>query len=178
MLVREGSDSYRPIFIEDIFAANKTASGYFANWVSDSLRVVSGEIVRYIHEGWDSKWENEEFIAVEDGIVKKRVCKNNRMVSPGIDDMNLKLLLDSLDLGEIPRKMVLQVRYSDFDAEGNPVSCRIIVNRGSGDSANDDRIVTAIEEFMLKSRSLPVYYIDDEYTSYPYIISVSPSSKD
>lgn len=30
----------RAIFIDDIFATNKTKSGYFANWVSGSLRVV------------------------------------------------------------------------------------------------------------------------------------------
>lgn len=178
VLVCKGSDSYKPIFIDDIFAANKTTSGYFANWISDSLRVVSGDIIHYNHMGWESKWENEEFITVEDGIVKKRVCKNNRLVNKGIEETRFRALLDSLELGEIPRKMILQVSYSDFETEGNPTSCRIEVCRGSGETATDNRVVTAIEKFLLTSKALPIYYIDDKYTTHPYIIPIVPSRKD
>ncbi|MDE6267200.1 MAG: hypothetical protein K2M07_07625 [Muribaculaceae bacterium] len=81
VLVMDGSDNFRPIDIDDIYAPKQTPSGYFADWVNDSLRVVSGEIVNYIHMGWASQWENEEFITVENGIVKKRVCKNHRQVN-------------------------------------------------------------------------------------------------
>lgn len=179
VLVRGGSDNYRPIFVDDIFATNKTASGYFANWVSDSLRVVSGDIINYIHMAWESKWASEEFISVENGIVKKRVCKNNRLVNKGIiDELKFRSLLDSLELGEIPRRIILKVNYSNFDTEGNPTNCSIIVYRGSGDAATDNRVVTAIEKFMLTSKSLPIYYIDDKYTSYPYTIPIGPSRKD
>lgn len=178
VLVEKGYDNYSPIFIDDIFAANKTASGYFANWVSDTLRVVSGEIVRYVHMGWESKWENEEFIYVENGIVKKRVCKNNRLVNKEIGEEKLKALLDSLELGEIPRRITLQVSYSDFDNEGNPTSCKIVVIRGSGDAATDNRVVAEIEKLMLTSKPLPIYFIDDKYVSDTYRIPINPSGKD
>lgn len=178
VLVSDGSDNYRPIVIDDIFSTTKTDSGYFANWASDSLRVVSGEIINYIHMGWESKWENEELIAVENGIVKKRVCKNNRLVNKGRGESELKSLLDSLDLGEIPQRMILQVSYSNFDTEGNPTGCRIKVAKSCGDTATDKRVVTAIEKFMLTSKSLPIYYIDNKYTTTTYTVSLGPFRKD
>lgn len=178
VLVIEGSNQYRPISIDDIYAQKRTASGYFADWVDDTLRVVSGKVVKYSHMGWDSRWENEEQIAMENGIVKGRVYKRNRLVNPGISALKLKSLLDSLELGEIPRRIILQVRYSDFDTEGNPTSCKVIVSKGSGDVATDNRVVTAIEKFMLTSKPLPIYYIDDKYTTDTYTIPIAPSRKE
>lgn len=170
--------NYKPIFIDDIFATNKTASGYFANWVSDSLRVVSGRIIHSVNMGWGSKWENEELVVVENGIVKKRIYNSNGLVNKGIDGGELKFLLDSLELGEISRRMTLQVNYSDFDTEGSPTSCEIIVVRGSGDAATDNRVVTEIENFLLVNKPLPIYYIYGKYTAYPYILHIGPTHKD
>lgn len=179
VLVSDYSSDYKPILIDDIFAKNKTASGYFANWVSDTLRVVSGETLQYIHMGWESKWENEDFITVENGIVKTRLCYDNRLVNWGqVDDWNPAVLPDGLELGEIPRRITLEVSYSDFDSDGNPTGCRIIVRGGSGDTATDNRIVTEIEKFVLKSKFLPIYYIYGEYTAYPYILPIEPTPKD
>ena len=179
VLVSGDSGNYKPILIDDIFAKNKTSSGYFANWVNDSLRVVSGEMIQYVHMGWNSKWENEEFITVENGIVKKRRSYNNRLVNKGkIDDWNPKVLPYGLEFGEIPRRISLEVSYSDFDTEGNPTGCRIIVHRGSGDTATDNRVVTEIENFLLANKSLPIYYIYGKYTAYPYILPIGPTHKD
>lgn len=178
VLVNDGSDSYRPISIDDIFAEKRTASGYFSDWVSDSLRVVSGDIIKYVHMAWESKWENEELIAVENGIVKKRIHKHNRLVNKGMEGLKLRSLPDSLDLGEIPRRITLNVSYSDFDTEGNPTSCKVIVRRGSGDAATDNRVATAIEKFILTRKPLPIYYIDNRYVTHTYTITVGPSRND
>ena len=179
VLVSGSLNNYIAIFIDDIFATNKTKSGYFANWVSGSLRVVSGERIIYVHSAWESTWENEELITVEKGIVKKRICKHNRVVNEGIiDEMNLRSLMESLGLGELTRRITLEVSYPNFDTKGNPTSCSIRVIRGSGDADTDNRIVTAIKKFMLKNKALPIYYIDDKYISYTYIIPIGPFRKD
>lgn len=178
VLVGVGSDNFRPIFIDDIFSQKRTAPGYFADWVSDTLRVVSGEIVNYHHDDWRSRWEKEELIAVENGIVRGRVCKRNRMVNPGIGLLKLRSLLDSLELEELPRRISLHVNYSAFDSEGNPTSCRIKVVRGSGDVATDERVVTAVEKLMLGSKALPIYYIDGQFISDTYFIPIIRRRKD
>lgn len=178
VLVCQGSDEYRPIVIDDIYAANKTPSGYFANWVSDSLRVVSGGIIKYVHLGWASKWENEEFIEVENGIVKNRRCYNTRVVNKGIREDQISDSVRSHELVEIPRRMVLQVSYSDFDNDGNPTSCNVIVRRGTGDTATDNRITTEIEKYLLTCKYLPIYYVDGRYTSETYLLPIGPIRKD
>ena len=58
--------------IDDIYAAHRTPSGYFADWVTDTVRIVSGNLVYYRHMGWQSYWENEEFVSVKDGLIKDR----------------------------------------------------------------------------------------------------------
>lgn len=174
VLVRAGGLNFKPIMIDDIFAEKRTASGYFADWVwlCDSLRVVSGDIVSYTHMGWESIWEKEEFIAVESGIVKGRVCKRNRLVNPGFNQMEFRSLLDSLALEVMPGRVCLQAGYSGYDADGNPTSCRIKVVRGSGDAATDDRVVAAVEKLMLESKPLPIYYIYGQYRSDTYTIPI------
>lgn len=173
VLVRKDSDKYRRIFINDIFAKNRTKSGYFANWVNDTIRVVSGDVIDYVHMEWGSTWENEELIAVENGIVKKRICKHNRLVNKGLGDTELKSWLDSLDLGEVPQRIVLRAGYSDFDNKGNPTDCKIIVLRGCGNDDTDNRVVAAIKIFILKTKPFPIYYIDGKYTTLTYTIPIS-----
>lgn len=119
ILVCQGSDKYRPIVIDDIYATNKTPSGYFANWVSDSLRVVSGGIIKYVHLGWASKWENEEFIEVENGIVKNRRCYNTRVVNKGIREDQISDSLHSHELVSQAKGISLQFgRISAYRIHG------------------------------------------------------------
>lgn len=118
-------------------------------------------------------------ISVEKGIIKKRICKHNRVVNEGkVDELNLRALMESLGLGDLSRRITLEVSYPDFDTKGNPTSCIVKVIRGSGDDATDNRLVTAIEKIMLKSKALPIYFIDDKYISHPYIIPIGPYRKD
>ena len=41
----------------------------FAEWFSGDLRCASGEVVNYVHGGYESTYENELMIEVKNGIV-------------------------------------------------------------------------------------------------------------
>lgn len=166
--------SFKSIKIDDIFADHRTGSGYFSNWVNDTLRVVSGEIINYVHMGWMSRWENEELIVVENGVVKDRRRMTSRIVNPGLNLEELKQQLDSLDVGEIPVTMLFSINYTGFDDDGNPEGCYIDIDRGSGDQAIDKRVADALGAFMLRNRPIPIYYIDGQYVSEEYVIPILP----
>lgn len=164
-------EKYIPVGIDDIYGERSTESGYFANWVTDTLRLVSGDVVNYVHMGWGSTWQHEERIAVEKGIVKDRVLSENRLVHPGVRDTEMLKMRDSLDVGEIPARILLNIAYSSYDSEGNPVGCNIKVVRSCGDKAVDDRVVKATEQWLLNSRPLPILYINGRYHSPQYTLS-------
>lgn len=169
------NNKFVPIAIDDIYASHRTASGYFADWVSDTLRVVSGDLVRYVHMGWMSDWENEEYVVVEDGVVKDRIVYHNRVINP-VNEGKARRVIDSLDFGFVPKRMILRIGYLDFDADGKPTGCTAEVVRGSGDAAADEKVVQAINDLAVMRRIVPVYYIRGRYCS-PEIDLPIPASR-
>lgn len=153
-----------PIEIDDIYASRRTTSGYFADWVSDTLRVVSGDLVRYVHMGWESDWENEEYVVVEDGVVKDRIVYHNRVINP-VAESEVMRVIDSLNFSDIPKRMTLRVGYLDFDADGNPTGCTAEVVRSSGNATTDKKVVQTISDLAVMRRIVPIYYILGQYCS-------------
>lgn len=165
-----------PAKIYDIYSARRTPSGYFAAWVTDTLRVVSGDVIQYVHSGWMSDWENEEFIAVEDGLLKNRTIYKNRVVNPVDEDKDrIRNTIDSLNLGYIPKNIVLQLGYSGFDENGNPTGHRVEVIRSCGDTIVDNRAVRAFSDATVMRGLLPVYYVRGRYKSHERILLIPKS---
>ena len=175
MVGAQGGSRFVPAALNDIYASRRTPSGYFADWVSDTLRVVSGDIMRYVHMGWKSDWENEEYVVIEGGLVKGRIMYHNRVANPVAEGDAMKVI-DSLDLGFIPKRMILRLGYQGFDDAGNPAACIAEVVRSSGDAAIDDRVVQAITTPAVMRRLVPVYYIRGRYSS-PQIDLLIPASR-
>lgn len=159
-----GTDRFEPAIIDDIYSSRLTPSGYFADWVTDSLRIVSGEIIRYEHMGWASDWENEEYVTVKDGLIKDRTVYKNRVVNPiGVNYDSIKSVIDSLDLGFIPKMIVLRLEYDGFDENGTATGYKAEVIRSCGDTAVDDRVVRAITGSTKIFKMIPIYYIRGQY---------------
>lgn len=175
VMVGAQGGGFVPAAIDDIYASRRTSSGYFADWVSDTLRVVSGDFVRYVHMGWKSDWENEEYVVVEGGLVKDRRVYHNRVANP-VAEGDARKAINSLDLGFIPKRMMLRLGCQGFDGVGNPAACIVEVVRSSGDAAIDDRVVQAINAPAVMRRLVPVYYIRGRYCS-PQIDLLIPASR-
>lgn len=159
-----GTDRFEPAIIDDIYSSRRTPSGYFADWVTDTLRIVSGDIVRYEHMGWASDWENEEYVTVKNGMIKDRTVYKNCVVNPiGVNYDSIKSVIDSLDLGFIPKMIVLRLAYKGFDENGNPTGYEAEVIRSSGDTVIDDKIVRAVSGSQEIFRMIPIYYIRGQY---------------
>jgi len=50
----------------------------FADWFSGELRIPAGEVIQYVHMGYHSVYEEDMFILIEEGIVKKTWIMDNR----------------------------------------------------------------------------------------------------
>lgn len=181
VLVRDNTcDTLRfvPAKIDDIYASRRTPSGYFADWVTDTLRIVSGKILRYVHSGWQSDWENEEMVSVKGGLIKNRTMYENRVVNPVEEgDVRLRKIIDSLDLGFIPKRIVLQLGYRGFDKNGTPTGYNVKVLRGCGDTIVDDKVVRAFTDSTVVRRLIPIYYIRGQYKSREISVAI-PASRD
>jgi len=49
----------------------------FADWVSQELHVWKGNLLRYIHAGYGSTYEEDMFLSIENGILKCTVIESN-----------------------------------------------------------------------------------------------------
>lgn len=64
-----------PCIHQAVSLADLTGSvpnGVFADWVSEELRLASGDIVKYVHAGWGSKFEREEYLTFRVGRLVRR----------------------------------------------------------------------------------------------------------
>lgn len=169
VLVRDTAcDTLRfvPAKIDDIYASHPAPSGYFADWITDTLRVVSGKILHYDHMGWASDWETEEFVSVEGGLVKDRVVYKNRLVNTvPKGESRLRKVLDSLDLGFIPQKIFLRLGYEGFNDDGTPTGYKVKIMRSSGDTIVDIRVARAFSDPTVMHTLIPIYYIRGHYKS-------------
>lgn len=125
--------------------------------------------------GWESNWEKEEFVTVENGLIKNRIVYKNRIVNPG-NEAKWYRDVQSLGVGDIPRRIILQIRCRGFDKNGTPTGYDIKVVRGCGDKSVDDRVVKALKDANLIPNIIPVYYIRGHYKSYDMFVPIPKST--
>lgn len=153
-----------PAIIDDIYAARRAPSGFFADWVTDTIRLVSDDVVHYEHMGWESTWVKEEFVSVKDGLIKNRIEYENRVVNQ-VNDYDSRKIIDSLNLGFIPGRIILKFGYQGFDENGNPTGYKVNVLRSCGDTIVDNRVARVLRDSTVIRKLVPIYYIRGEYKS-------------
>lgn len=126
--------------------------------------------------GWKSNWENEEFVTVESGVIKKRISYKNRGLKRDDDiEVLLRKAIDTLDLGYIPKRMIIQLGYRGFDKNGIPKGYKVEVLRSCGDKDVDNRVAKAIKDLLVKQHILPIFYINGEYESIDWNLPIPKS---
>lgn len=54
----------------------------FANWFTGTIKIPAGDILKYVHGGFSTVYEQEIHITIQEGIVKKNITVDNRPPSP------------------------------------------------------------------------------------------------
>ena len=88
---RKGETDYQQVSLKDVFP--DYPDGVFAHWFTGELRCPQGERLRYVHNGFESKYEKDLFLTVRSGVVVgERLVVNgdaaevNGTSSVGFDD--------------------------------------------------------------------------------------------
>ena len=58
----------------------------FAHWFSGQVRLPQGELLKYVHMGFSSKYERDEFIHFKNGVMTGRHTVVNGVAAPKLDD--------------------------------------------------------------------------------------------
>jgi hypothetical protein len=58
----------------------------FAHWFSGKVRLPQGELLNYVHMGFGSTYERDEFIRFNKGVVTGRHTVVNGVATPTSDD--------------------------------------------------------------------------------------------
>lgn len=173
LIHRKRGDELSKMELGSLYASLKTPSGYFVDWISDTIRIVSGKIVRYEHMSWHSTWETEEFVTVDKGIITGREAKYSKLINPRMHESDQLKIIKELDLGVIPNRIVLTLRYSGFDEEGQPTGLDISVRKGCGDSAIDERVVNAVDSAFMIHKPFPIYCINGIYETETWMLPIA-----
>ena len=78
--IRESLTVEKDIDLKFLF---KTTEPVFADWVSGTIRVPLGKMMKYIHMGYESVYQKDMFLTLTNGILKetkivKNRCRRNR----------------------------------------------------------------------------------------------------
>lgn len=89
-LVLQGDETrWVPYELKDLFPGRVQDARVFAAWFSGELRIPEGKLLRYVHMGYGSIYEQERFLQVKGGVV----------LSERVEDNRGKELPDEMELG-------------------------------------------------------------------------------
>ncbi|MGL4335142.1 MAG: hypothetical protein ACRCSC_08820 [Lactococcus garvieae] len=54
----------------------------FANWFSGTIIIPEGNILEYVHGGFDAIYEQEKHVTIQNGLVTATITIDNRSLSP------------------------------------------------------------------------------------------------
>lgn len=149
---------------ESAFSAYKDKFGIKASWFSGELRVIQGQLLMYVHMGFESTFEKEKFLTVNEGTVthsrkvkNKEICKNIigiRSISNAFNDAFIKEFPDTKAISAL-------VSYSKVNAKGKPTEVEIDFKDITEDK---EKIYNFIRSYLLKNHILGVYRINNKLT--------------
>lgn len=156
----------------------------FANWVTDTLHVIGGKTVYYKHMAWESEFETDIYLVVKNGmVISRKVFHNKKIIPEGMDlsdeekGNRIKKFVKENCPWMDKRRMVITMKYSDFDSKGQPSKANITFIRNPySDELSEEQMndfVTKLEKFLLENPIFELYYIRDKYVTAEWILPIS-----
>lgn len=167
-----------------------------ATWFTGKIRVGKGDVIRYVHMGYDRNLEYEQILTITQGKVTDRVSYHNTVAVDGFSFNDIHNSEDShrmipfpvenypeLDpetLGSSCFKIYFDVYGIQVDSLGNLVDCKVRVLGIKGMETDDDlkeRMAHDMKAALMSIRPWRVllingdYYVNDSKRySFPYTI--------
>lgn len=130
-----------------------------ATWVKGTIFVADGKIIKYIHQGYESIFEHERFLDIENGIVVSDTTYHNKILVEGFSSEDLhNSILDNedhikqhlhIDFSKYP---LLAKRHNRFtitnitvDNEGTLTNCEVTIEKYKKDDELTIEQITQLE---------------------------------
>ena len=155
-----------------------------AAWFDNDIRVASGEMIYYVHDGYERNYEYEQIISIDHGKLTGKQAYHNYVVdgfsfdhsSPDFQaQLREKFPLHIENYPELAnvKRIVFSIQRARVNAAGHLVECEVKVRKPA-----DNQPLAAEMEALLKAyHPWRVSYINGEYRAngiegytFPYII--------
>ena len=155
-----------------------------ASWFDNDIRVASGEVIYYVHGGYERNYEYEQIISIDHGKLKGKQAYHNYVVdgfsldysSPDFQAQlreKFPLHIENYpDLANVKR-IVFSIKRARVNAERHLVECEVKVLK----PADNQRLAAEMAALLKAYHPWRVSYINGEYRAngiegytFPYII--------
>ena len=151
---------------EPLFDAHKTADGrVLAGWYSDEVSVTSGNLVYYVHMGFESVFEHEDIYTISNGVVTGVKHYDNKCTVSGdntIPTLELEQHIAELH-PEYTGRIVVSAMASEIDKDGNLKKIDVELRSTDNKDIDTDELRRLAEEFLLKNPPFSIIYVRGEY---------------
>lgn len=146
-----------------------------ATWFSDTLRVVSGEMIFYEHGGFLRHYEHEDFIVVKQGkVVSVKRSENKVLIKGMVNNGREKEYVEyAKKLGaelhkrypEMSGRILFQIQYTAFDQNNMPtdVDLKFLKNEPSNQQMAHE-LKEELSKYILSNGLIPLYLINGKPT--------------
>lgn len=167
--------SFEKVDIRDLTSGYKMEnSRIFASWVTDTLRVVSGECVNYVHMGWESTYEKEWNVVVERGVVKNIIAFNNAIVIEGGSEPEIMETLNDFPIEKYPsiNRVHVSVKGVKMDSVNNEISYDLEVRSKNLSEEVCEGIISDFQDLLKAKKFIRVYNANGELKCKTCIIPI------
>lgn len=165
-----------------IFRNYVDGSRIVAGWLTGEIRVATGKVIYYQHDGFMRNYENETIINIDKGkVVGKKEYHNYVTDGFSFDTVkdNTKIReLFPLHIEQYPelsdvKRIMFSIKKARVDAQGNLVECEVKVLKPS----DNQRLAEEMEGLLKAYRPWRVSFINGEYRAdgiahwtFPYLL--------
>lgn len=172
-----------------MFKKYDDGKGIWAQWVTGKLRIISGECVKYVHMGFESKFENEKFLTVTAGKVDLSRVEENKRLIKGLTRMEYNSRVSSFE--ESLREQFVYLKgwfsisftfqYCAFQPDGQPTDVDIKWHRlieGADRYADDiEKVKAEIKAFLLQNTIVSVTSYNGQISAPKYTMTIGFNRK-
>ena len=140
--------------------------------VTDTIRIVKGKCIKYIHSGYARSHEVEKLLIVKQGKVISSTTFHNSIM-PGLDENEtITKLREMIDWSKFPelkdyqKRILLLFRAGQYDNEGNLLDISIDMKGNSNaitDSATKNQFIAEVKKILLSISPIKTYKINGLY---------------
>ena len=154
---------------EELFSAYHTDKGTKATWFNDELNIVSGNVVRYVHFGFDRNYEHEDVLKLTNGKITGITHYENFVVRKDISafvrNEELQDYLKKL-YPKLKGEMKLYAKYQYVSKSEAPIGVDIVIKENEiSKKGKAKHIVEQIRSYIFEHKLIPLCYVRGAYVS-------------